>query len=169
MKKVTAIVLCVFTLSSCQEGQNEGMGTFLGMLGGAVIGSAIAGDGGGHHGRYGRRGGGGNGGAIIVGAIAGAVIGNSIGKRLDEADRAKMYQAQHVAFENYPSGQQSNWYNPDTGNSGSYTPRPAQQERNGQYCREYQQTVTIGGNLEEAYGKACRQPDGNWKIVNDAI
>jgi len=165
MKKVTAIVLCVFTLSSCQEGQNEGMGTFLGMLGGAVIGSAIAGDGGGRHGRRG----GGNEGAIIFGALAGAVIGNSIGRKLDEADRTRMYQAQHVAFENYPSGQRSNWYNPDTGNSGSYTPRPAQQERSGQYCREYQQTVTIGGKLEEAYGKACRQPDGNWKIVNDAI
>jgi surface antigen len=135
------------------------------MLGGAVIGSAIAGEGGGRHGRRG----GGNEGAIIFGALAGAVIGNSIGRKLDEADRTRMYQAQHVAFENYPSGQRSNWYNPDTGNSGSYTPRPAQQERSGQYCREYQQTVTIGGKLEEAYGKACRQPDGNWKIVNDAI
>jgi surface antigen len=161
MKKITAIILCAFTLSACQEGQNEGFGTLFGAVGGALIGSAIAGDGGRH--------GHGNDGAIIFGALAGAVIGNSIGKKLDEADRMKMYQAQQVAFENYPSGQSSSWYNPDTGNSGSYTPRPAEQGRNGMYCREYQQTVTIGGKVEEAYGQACRQPDGNWKIINDRI
>ena len=36
---------------------------------------------------------------------------------------------------------------------------------NGRYCREFQQTVTIGGRTAEAYGTACRQPDGSWKIV----
>lgn len=160
MKKVTAIVLCAFSLSACSEGNNEGFGTFLGMLGGAVVGSAIAGDGASHDGKAF---------AVMTGAIAGAAIGNSIGKRLDEADRIKMYNAQQVAFESYPSGQTSSWYNPDSGNSGSYTPRPAYQNDSGQYCREYQQTVTIGGEVQNAYGKACRQPDGSWKIVNDSI
>ena len=32
------------------------------------------------------------------------------------------------------------------------------------YCREYQHTVTIDGKQEKAYGTACRQPDGSWKI-----
>lgn len=35
----------------------------------------------------------------------------------------------------------------------------------GQYCREFQQTVTVGGRSEQAYGTACRQPDGTWHIV----
>jgi surface antigen len=26
--------------------------------------------------------------------------------------------------------------------------------------------VTIVGKTERAYGTACRQPDGSWKIVN---
>ncbi|MBT5074920.1 MAG: hypothetical protein HOJ34_00645 [Kordiimonadaceae bacterium] len=168
MKQVTAIILCVFTLSACEQGSKEGFGTFMGAIGGALVGAALTDGGGGHGrgGRYGRGGrGGGDGAAIMLGALAGAAIGNSIGKSLDEADRIKMHQAQQAAFENYPSGQSATWYNPDTGNSGSYVPQPAYENNEGQYCREYQQTVTIGGQAENAYGKACRQPDGSWKIV----
>lgn len=35
----------------------------------------------------------------------------------------------------------------------------------GAYCREFQQQVTIGGRTEDAYGTACRQPDGSWQVV----
>jgi len=33
-------------------------------------------------------------------------------------------------------------------------------------CREYQQTITVGGRTERAYGTACKQADGSWKIIN---
>jgi hypothetical protein len=36
----------------------------------------------------------------------------------------------------------------------------------GQYCREFLQTVTVGGRSEQAYGTACMQPDGSWRIVD---
>jgi surface antigen len=36
----------------------------------------------------------------------------------------------------------------------------------GRYCREFQQTITGGGKAEQAYGKACQQPDGAWGIVS---
>jgi|TARA_R110002096_G_scaffold432240_1_gene648705 surface antigen len=156
MTKITAIILIAFTLSACEQGSKEGMGTFMGAVGGALIGSAISDNG---------RGGSGNG--MVIGALAGGIIGNTIGRSLDEKDKREMYRAQQVAFEQYPSGQSSSWYNPDTGNSGTYTPQPAVQNDDGQYCREYQQTVTIGGETQNAYGTACRQPDGDWKIVNN--
>lgn len=38
----------------------------------------------------------------------------------------------------------------------------------GRYCREFQQSVTVGGRSEEAYGTACMQPDGAWEIVSTA-
>ena len=38
---------------------------------------------------------------------------------------------------------------------------------NGQTCREFQQSITVGGNTEEAYGTACLQADGAWNIVNN--
>ena len=33
------------------------------------------------------------------------------------------------------------------------------------YCREFQRDVIIDGKSERAYGTACLQPDGSWKIV----
>jgi hypothetical protein len=34
----------------------------------------------------------------------------------------------------------------------------------GRFCREFQKLVQIGGRTERAYGVACRQADGSWKI-----
>ena len=36
----------------------------------------------------------------------------------------------------------------------------------GSYCREYQREVIINGQPVAAYGRACQQPDGSWKIVD---
>ncbi len=35
----------------------------------------------------------------------------------------------------------------------------------GEYCREYQKTIRVGGQIESGYGTACLQPDGSWMIV----
>ncbi len=43
----------------------------------------------------------------------------------------------------------------------------AQNYGGGDYCREYTRTVTIGNRREEAYGTACLQPDGQWRIVSE--
>jgi hypothetical protein len=37
------------------------------------------------------------------------------------------------------------------------------------YCREYTRTVYIGNRMQEAYGKACLQPDGSWMIVGEGM
>ena len=52
------------------------------------------------------------------------------------------------------------------GRSGTVTAVRDGQTADGRQCREFQQTVTIGGNKEEAYGTACMQPDGTWQVVN---
>jgi surface antigen len=58
------------------------------------------------------------------------------------------------------------WKNPDTGHSGTVTPTKTYQAPGAGYCREYQATVEIEGKQEKASGKACRQPDGTWKIAS---
>lgn len=35
----------------------------------------------------------------------------------------------------------------------------------GQYCREFQSSVTVGGMAAPSYGRACQQMDGAWRIV----
>jgi hypothetical protein len=33
-------------------------------------------------------------------------------------------------------------------------------------CREFQQEIIIDGRRELAYGRACRRPDGSWRVVD---
>ena len=142
-------------LAACSEqgGQKESIGTLLGAVGGGLAGS---------------QGGSGRGQLLAVGAgtLLGALIGNQVGKSLDRADKLAMQNSTQTALETGQSGAPVGWRNPDSGHSGTVTPQPAYQTATGQYCREFQQTVTIDGQTQSAYGTACRQPDGSWKIVN---
>lgn len=36
---------------------------------------------------------------------------------------------------------------------------------NGQYCREYQGSVTVNGYMQPSYGTACLGADGAWRVV----
>lgn len=147
-----ALVASLF-VSACESGkEGETAGRLVGAGLGALIGSQI---------------GGGKGStvAIAVGTLAGSMIGAEVGKKLDEADRAKAQEVTQVSLENSQTGQTTTWKNPDTGNSGSITPTKTYKTSEGQNCREFETTVTVDGAEETAYGTACRQPDGSWKIV----
>ena len=150
---VAAALLTVTAACSNQgNGEKEFWGTILGGVAGGLVGSEIGGSGTG--GKVG----------AALGAVAGAAAGNQVGRSLDRADRIAIQQAQQRAFESAPSGTRTDWYNPDTGNRGWVEPQPAYQEKSGQYCREYTQTIYVAGEAETGYGTACRMPDGSWKI-----
>lgn len=70
------------------------------------------------------------------------------------------------ALENNRTNQSSTWVNPDTGESGAVAPLRTFVNDQGLPCREFQQTIVIGGREEQGYGTACRQPDGTWRIVS---
>jgi hypothetical protein len=74
-----------------------------------------------------------------------------------------------------PASYQPSGYPPSAGYgpSGSsaappitYTPRPGWTNAQGQYCREYKSTQSTGRSATERYGTACRDADGQWRIVN---
>jgi len=152
-KKFIAVLLAATLLSACEGmGQKESSGTLIGAGTGAVIG-AQAGKG------EGRLVG------VAVGTLLGALIGGEIGRSMDRADRLAAQQAYQQA-QTAPVGDTITWDNPDNGHYGSVTPvRQGTNDATGEYCREFQQTVTIGGQTQQAYGVACRQPDGSWRIV----
>lgn len=72
------------------------------------------------------------------------------------------------ALENARSGTVVQWRNPDDGAVGAFVPKPAFQSADGQICREFNQTVTIGGQQQQAWGTACRQADGSWRLQRAA-
>jgi surface antigen len=102
---------------------------------------------------------------IIAGVLLGGLIGSAIGNELDRRDRDEAQHAAYSALESSRAGAAVAWNNPDSGHYGSVTPTRTYQRRDGQYCREYQQMINVGGQVQEAYGTACRQPDGSWRIV----
>ena len=154
IKLIVAVALGL-TVAACEgAGQKQQIGTLLGGVAGAVAGAQF---------------GSGKGqlAATATGALLGALVGSEVGKSLDRADRLAMQQTAQRTLEDDPTGTTGQWKNPDSGNSGTITPTRTFQKTDGQYCREYQQTITVGGQLEEAYGTACRQPDGTWQIVSN--
>ena len=155
LKRIALVSVVTLGLAACQStgtGQKEGVGTLLGGVAGAVAGA-----------QFGK--GSGRVAAGAAGALLGAFLGNQVGQSLDSADRLAMQRSTNNALERQPSGTAVAWKNPDSGNYGTVTPEPVFQDSGGQYCREFSQTVTVGGKTEQAYGTACRQPDGSWKIV----
>jgi len=104
--------------------------------------------------------------SIAAGSLLGAFIGNNIGQSLDRADMNYYRKTSQFALEKNRINTTSTWSNPDSGNSGTITPtKTTLQSDNQTYCREFTQTIKIGNRTEEAFGNACRAPDGTWRIV----
>ncbi len=100
--------------------------------------------------------------SVIGGTILGALVGGNIGRSMDRIDQNCVGQV----LERAPTGQTVVWNNPDQGGQYQITPTRTFEASGGQYCREYQTRIIIDGREQNAYGKACRQPDGSWKSVN---
>ncbi len=104
---------------------------------------------------------------VAIGTLAGAMIGGEVGRSLDRADRLAAKSNTQYTLERAPTGKRGPiWRNPDRRTRGYTVPTSTYTTNAGVYCREYQQVIVIGGKKQEAYGTACRQPDGSWKIVN---
>jgi surface antigen len=159
MKKLILTLALVSTvaLGACESMNGAGNKQILGGAGGAVLGGLAGSQIGGGSGRLWATG---------AGVLLGALAGSEIGASLDKADRAYAQQAAYKA-NTAPIGETITWNNPDSGNYGTVTPvRDGRDSNSGAYCREFQQTIYVGGKQESAYGTACQQPDGSWKIVS---
>ena len=99
--------------------------------------------------------------AVAGGTLLGFLIGGTIGRSMDEVDQNCVGQI----LEHAGDGQQITWNNPRTGAQHQVVPTGTVQSSDGRYCREYTATSVIDGRNQQTYGRACRQPDGSWKIV----
>lgn len=148
--QVIAACLVAIGLSGCATsgGPNETGGTIIGGVLGGALGSQV----GGGRGRTA---------ATVIGALIGANIGANVGRSMDGNDRARVAQA----FESAPTGQSTQWVNPDSNNQYAVTPTRTYQSA-GAPCREYTMRAVVGGRPDDVRGTACRQPDGSWRVNN---
>jgi surface antigen len=154
-KTVAVALLAVLFLGGCaqtgetiRDNPKATTGGLLGAAGGGLIAAAA----------------GGGAAGIVGGVLIGGLLGGAIGNRLDQKDKELAMQNAQRTFEHARTGEASSWQNPDSGNTGTVTPTRTFQTQRGQYCREYQQEIVIGGEPHKSYGTACRQPDGSWKV-----
>lgn len=159
MKNLALVMMMVslFGLTACESLDGRGNKELIGAGSGAVIGGVLGSNVGNGKGQLIATG---------AGALVGAWLGSEVGRSLDRADRQYMEGAAYEA-QRAPVGDPISWSNPESGNSGQITPTRDGYSASGRYCREFQQTVFIGGREETAFGTACKQADGTWQIVNE--
>ena len=135
------------------------VGTGLGAIVGGVIGN-----------QFGK--GSGRTAATIGGVILGGIAGNAIAKDACKDDHHDAYyynDTYYDAFDSEDEGREYEWRNPYTNNYGYVTAGDYYDDGYQGYegpCREFSQRVFIDGRPETAYGVACRQHDGSWRIVS---
>lgn len=159
LRSIALVTLVALSATACTTGPQEYGGNYgnkqiVGTLAGAAAGAVAAtniGKGRGNHA------------AIAIGTLLGAVMGSEIGASLDRADQMYMNRTAQYSFETVPTGMSTQWQNPDSGNYGTITPVRTFQSGGG-YCREFTQSIYVGGRMQEGYGVACRQPDGSWQF-----
>ena len=153
--RIFAPLVLIASLGACAESgiNKQTGGTLLGGAAGGLLGSRVGS-------------GSGQLAATAAGALLGALLGSEVGQSLDKVDAMYASRTQQSALEHNKAGQATTWSNPDSGHAGTVTPTRTYQTAQGEYCREYQQSVRVGGKMERAYGTACRRPDGSWEVVN---
>lgn len=152
MKKFLAIGL-VASLTSVSfvapaSANNEGWGTIIGVIGGALAGDKI---------------GKGDVGAVIIGAIAGGILGNAIGKRLDKNERKAYSRGYMDAMNSNRVGHRQKWSGRSHGGRNGYYGefiiiRQGYHQQTRQVCNEYKSVVydRNGYQKEVHQGYSCR-------------
>ena len=148
MYKKTIALIMMFSLASCATRQESG--GVIGMFSGGGVGYFLTG---------------GSPKGMMIGSLLGGIAGLAIGKQLDENDKKMMAQTTYDVLEKAKTDTITKWDNPDSGNRGNIKPTKTYQAPDGRYCREFIQEVSIGGKAHSVYGTACRQLDGQWKII----
>ena len=154
-KTIVTLAAAALFLGACADsgyGAKQTGGGLIGAAGGGLLGAQM----GSGSGRLA---------ATAAGVLLGAFLGSEVGRSMDEVDKLRAKQAMTTA-QTAPVGQAIKWNNPSSGHSGQVVAVRDGTDQVGAYCREFQETVNIGGKQEQAYGRACRQADGSWKIVN---
>ena len=154
MRKLRQMLCCVLLTVSIVTPACAGDDTLIGTGVGAALGGLFGS-------QFGH--GAGQVAATGLGITMGGLIGTDIGHAMDR-DNAQSYAAQPPIIYSEPPPIAFDAYSP------TYVAPPAPppiyvDQGSGTYCRPFSQRVRINGRMQEAYGTACLQPDGSWRIV----
>jgi surface antigen len=142
------LLISAALMAGCAQVNNEDIGMVTGGVVGGLLGSQFGG-------------GAGKVAAAAGGAFIGTMIGGRIGKYMDRQDKLEVERALETA----PTGREVSWNNPDSGYHYHVTPTRTYYVDKAP-CREYVTQAEINGKIEKIHGKACRQPNGTWRVAS---
>ncbi|NQU58282.1 MAG: hypothetical protein HQ513_13680 [Rhodospirillales bacterium] len=165
MKKI-AIVSCFAALTACADVDMNDVS--MGGVAGAVVGGLAGG-------MIGAEFGGGLGQTIYMwtGTLVGAGVGYEAGSILYPSDQQAYDNNARNSLSSSADGTVSGWSNPETGNSGIFTPTQTYLSSSGFSCRDYRATLALktegveNGVIARQNGTACQQADGSWRSVGE--
>ena len=102
-----------------------------------------------------------------LGTIGGGAAGYYTIRALMGSDLDAYERSAQKGLKEFSDGQVVDWQNPDTGNSGIFRPIRSFRLADGRYCRQYRTTVSFDKTVHSGDGMACRNANGQWKIVSD--
>ncbi len=107
-----------------------------------------------------------SGAATFAGVIAGGAVGASLSTKLDCQDRAYAYRTYSDGFNAGRNNASYQWTNPADDTRGELHVDNYYDDPDGFRCATYSQTIYVGGRPQQANGRACRQPDGAWALLD---
>lgn len=126
-----------------------------GVIAGAIIGGLL-----GHTASGGRTG------ATVAGVVAGGAIGAALTSNLDCEDQSYAYRTYYEGFNSGRPDSRYEWRNPRNDHRGVLRVGRYYNDPYGFRCANFIQDSYVQGHSYKVRGRACRQPDGTWAIVN---
>tara|TARA_B100001057_G_scaffold146974_1_gene146885 strand:- start:19 stop:483 length:465 start_codon:yes stop_codon:yes gene_type:complete len=153
MKRIKFFFLILLLLTSCQNSEDTKL---ISKLIGASIGAAVGssyGDGVSKN-IY-----------TIIGSASGYLLGGKIAELLTEEEKMELNESISDSLENNDINQSSEWTNANNNVKAFITPK---QEFiiNESTCREFEKVIIKNEKNISSLSKACRDEDGNWKLLD---
>ena len=143
---IVASMLFIGNLLGCATNKAQ-QGALLGALGGAAVGGQLGPE-------DSRRK------NALIGAGIGVLLGYVVGNEWDKYDQRELNNTLEYA----PTGNRTEWVNPDNGRDYAATPSRAYQ-RDGRIYRDVEIESVVDGQRQIVHAKAYRRTDGQWQMV----
>ncbi len=100
-----------------------------------------------------------------IGFMLGGGAGYMAANKLTKYDRLYMKDAAYKSLSKAKIGEQTSWYNQQSGNAGTITPVKAYHDINGRLCREFKISLTANKKTQNSKDRACKTPKGDWIVI----
>lgn len=101
-----------------------------------------------------------------IGEVRDSRLGTQIGTSLSPDDLQAAKAAEYRALEYGRSDEEVRWQQGDGSDLRGTIELGRSYQVNRLDCRDYTNTLFIGGRPQVARGVACREPEGTWRIVS---